>query len=319
MPLAPETSRTPVAPLPRVTILLATHNGARYLPEQLASYVAQKDVDWDLWVSDDGSTDTTRDLIGDFRRQHGAGRDIRLLTGPCRGSAAANFMTLLTHPDLPPDRPVALSDQDDVWLPDKLARALSILNASPPMAIYSAQYFLTDAALNVMGQSRPPHRPPSFRNALVQNVVSGHSLVMDGAARALVCQAGVPRGIAYHDWWLYQLISGAGGHIHVDTAHMTKYRQHETNVMGAHDGLRATLHRCAQVLGRTYGDWIEANVTALSRVDHLLTPENRTLLERFRAAPKGPARPLALARLGLYRQSLAATASFYLATALGRV
>ncbi|MCJ7874804.1 glycosyltransferase [Phaeobacter sp. J2-8] len=304
---------------PRITILLATYNGAQYLPDQLASYVAQRDVAWDLWVSDDGSTDNTRAIIDAFRVQHGTGRDIRLLEGP-RAGAAANFMSLLTHPDLPLDGPVALSDQDDVWHPDKLSTALAALHASGPMTLYSAQCFHTDAALNVIGLSRPPPRAPSFRNALVQNVVSGHSLVMDAQARALVRAAGLPRGgIPYHDWWLYQLISGAGGHIHVDTARMNHYRQHDTNVMGAHEGLRATLHRCAQVLGRTYGGWIDANIAALNTITHLLTPENRILLRIFTDTRPGPARCLAFWRGGLYRQTRLASASFYLAAMLGRV
>jgi glycosyltransferase involved in cell wall biosynthesis len=302
----------------RITILLCTLNGAAHLEEQLNSYLAQDHPHWDLWVSDDGSTDGTLDVLEEFRRRHGASHDIRVLPGPRRGTAA-NFLTLLCHPDLPANRPVALSDQDDVWLPGKLTRALAALDRSGPVTLYSGQSFHTDAALRQIGLSRPPRRTPSFRNALTQNVVSGHSLVMDAGALALVRQAGVPDAVPYHDWWLYQLISGAGGQVRVDTARMIHYRQHGDNAMGAHEGWQATLERVGQVLGRTYGDWIARNTAALDRVADLLTPENRALLAAMRAVPPGPARARLLWRLGLYRQTRAATAAFYLAALLGRV
>lgn len=303
---------------PRVTIVMATFNGAAHLREQLDSFCAQRGVDWDLWVSDDGSTDDTRALLSAFQQVQGGGRTVRLVDGPGQGSAA-NFMTLLAHPDLPTDRPVALSDQDDVWHPDKLARAVAALETSGPMTLYSGQSLHTDAMLRVIGHSRPPQRAPGFCNALVQNVVSGHSIVMDPAALALVRKAGVPDGIPYHDWWLYQLISGAGGHIRVDRARMVHYRQHSTNTMGAHHGLSASVRRLGQVFGKTYGGWIRANTAALSRVAPLLTPQHQSCLRAFCAAPRGPRRALALRQLGLYRQSRATTAVLVLATALGRI
>lgn len=313
-----EPSKKKTAFLPRVTILLATYNGATYLHDQLMSYVAQSYTKWDLWISDDGSTDGTYDVITAFRAAHGANHTIHLLEGPRQG-AAANFMFLLTHPDLPSDRPVALSDQDDVWHRDKLAHALNRVRASGECFLYSGQSYHVNRDLKVTGFSRPLRRSPGFRNALTQNVVSGHSIVMDPKALALVRQAGIPEGIPYHDWWIYLLVSGAGGHIHVDDAPMIRYRQHGNNAMGAHDGLRATWIRASQVIGSIYGGWVGANVAALRAVSSLLTPEHRALLNIFEHTRPGPARTRALWRAGLYRQSRLASAAFYLAVFLGRV
>ncbi len=302
----------------RITILLATHNGAAHLPEQLASYVAQTDANWDLWVSDDGSTDATPALLETFRETQAQARDIRLLSGPREGPVA-NFMSLLTHPELP-SGPVALSDQDDVWWPDKLARARAALAASDRVTLYGAQSVHTDSGLRAIGRSHPPRRPLGFANALTQNVVSGHSTVLSAEALALVRRAGLVR-VPYHDWWLYQLISGAGGRVKIDSNQVLFYRQHKQNAMGAHQGLQASLRRASQVLGRTYGDWIAANLAALDSAAALLTPENRATLTALRTLPHraGPARAQAIARLGLYRQSTLASASFYLAATLGRV
>ena len=302
----------------RITILLATRNGAAHLRDQLASYRAQEDAAWDLWVSDDGSTDATPTILAEFQTEIGDRHAMRLLSGPKRG-VVANFLSLLTHPDLP-QGPVALSDQDDVWFPDKLARARAALAAEAPVTLYGAQSIHTNVDLREIGRSRAPQRPPTFANALTQNIVSGHSTVLSAAALALVREAG-PVDVPHHDWWLYQLISGAGGTVKIDPEPVLFYRQHGQNTMGAHRGALASLRRAGQVLGRTYGCWIDANTTALAGCSELLTAENRALLAAFRALPRnaGLARLRALSRLGLYRQGRLATAAFHLAATLGRI
>ncbi|WP_028914014.1 glycosyltransferase [Pseudorhodobacter ferrugineus] len=303
----------------RITIILCTFNGAAYLEAQLQSYLAQSHSLWDLWVSDDGSTDETWAVLEKFQRDHGQGREIRVLRGPGRG-ACVNFLSLLCHPDLPAG-PVALSDQDDMWMPQKLARALAALGAAGPLALYGAQSLHCDAGLRVLGQSVSMPHPPTFGIALVQNVVSGHSAVLSADAVALVRSAGVPNAVPFHDWWLYQLISGAGGDIVIDPDPVLYYRQHGANVMGAHRGLRARIDRITVAMGGRYGDWIAANLAALAGVERLLTAENRKVLTRLRAQPRraGLARARAFAACGVRRQSLAATAVLYVALMLGRV
>ena len=108
---------------PHVHVLMATWNGAAHLEEQLRSFEAQTHRDWSLWVSDDGSTDATGRILADHAAAH-PGR-VHLFEGPRRGSAA-NFLSLLAQPDLPPGV-VALADQDDVWLPHRLERGLEWL------------------------------------------------------------------------------------------------------------------------------------------------------------------------------------------------
>ncbi|QFT83295.1 UDP-Glc:alpha-D-GlcNAc-diphosphoundecaprenol beta-1,3-glucosyltransferase WfgD (plasmid) [Roseovarius sp. THAF27] len=304
----------------RFTILLCTYQGERHLPAQLESYLAQTYKAWDLWVSDDGSRDATRALIEAFRAEAGPDRTVRIITGPGQG-ATRNFLSLLCHPDLPPG-PVALSDQDDIWLPHKLERAAAALSAAAPVTLYGAQSHYVDAALQPIGKSPLPRRAPSFANALTQNIVSGYTMVLNDDALALARRAGVPAAaLPYHDWWLYQLISGAGGTVAIDTEPAVLYRQHGDNVMGAHHGMAATLRRMRMVLDRRYGDWLDANMTALEACDALLTPDARSRLAAVRAVPRGHTlrRVLAFARAGLHRQTRRTTAMLYLAAALGRV
>lgn len=295
-----------------VTLLMATHNGAAHLPAQLASIAAQSHGDWQLWVSDDGSTDDTRALIEDFARTH----PVHLIEGP-RAGAAANFMHLLCHPDLPAG-PVALSDQDDIWLPGKLARALAALQDVHGPALYGAQSLHVDATGTPLGPSPATPRGPSFENALVQNVVSGHSAVLNAQGLALVRRAGMPARIAFHDWWLYALMTGAGGRIILDPEQVLHYRQHGANVMGSFRGLRARMARLGLMLRGDFGRWMAANRAGLRATD-VLTPEARAALRAIDQSCPGPARAATLRRLGVHRQGRVDTAAVMIAAALGRI
>lgn len=303
-----------------IRILMCTHNGAEHLGEQLASFLAQEHVDWSLWVSDDGSRDATLQILEDFRAAH-PDREIRILRGPGRGSAF-NYLTLLAHPELD-DSMVALSDQDDVWRPEKLARAaarLQGLGDDPVPTAYGAGWYVTDAALQVRNRSRMPRRGASFGNAMVQTILSGHSLVINAAARRLVAAAGVHNEVKSHDWWIYLLVTGVGGRVLVDEAPVLYYRQHRTNTVGANSGLHAAFRRAALLLGGDYRGWIEGNCRALAAGTVPLTPSNRHLLGQFMAADSaGGLRRLRLFRqLGLYRQTWQGTLLLLLAAALGR-
>jgi len=302
----------------RITILLCTFNGAANLDAQLQSYLAQTHQAWDLWVSDDGSTDGTRAILDQFCRDHSIGRNIRILDGPRRGSTV-KYMTLLCHPDLPPG-PVALSDQDDVWMPQKLSRALAALGHVDGVALYGAQSLHTDQSLRVVGQSIPMPRTPCFGNALVQNIVSGHSAALSTDALKLVRRAGIPHGVPYHDWWLYLLVSGAGGTVVIDPEPVLFYRQHTTNAMGAHRGMSAHINRLKLFIGHHFADWLTANIAALTLVEHLLSGPNKAALAQLRAHPRQRrlGRTFAFSRCGIKRQRWAATALIYFAVMLGR-
>lgn len=300
-----------------VSILMATRNGATYLSDQLASIAAQSHRNWTLWVSDDGSTDTTRDLVQDFARLH----PVRLVSGPSRG-AAANFLTLLMHPDLPPG-PVAFADQDDVWLPEKLDMAVARLAQTDPgtPGLYGADSMAVDTALRPLGRHRPHRRAPEFANALVQNQFSGHTMVLNAAAVTLARAAGLPHGVRFHDWWLYQLVAGAGGDLCRDHHIAALYRQHRANAQGAPFGPRAGLGRLAGLFGGGWGDAMRAHARALHRVSHLLTPASRALLTAYLDgfAPRGPARVGAYLRHGLIRSSPCHTLALLICAFFGRV
>lgn len=314
--------RNPFEKLHRVTVLLACYRGARHLPAQLESIATQQDIDWRLIASDDGSDDDTWAVLNSFhalypdrvRLRHGPGQ-----RGPW--SASTHFLDLLCDPALSTDTGyVALSDQDDIWYPEKLKQALLYLRTvSEEPAVYSARSRHITEYGKALGLSRCYAGLPTFANAQVENRVSGHAAVLTPAALALVRAVG-PVPVPYHDWWIYLLVTGAGGRVINDPLPRLDYRQHGGNVLGAPRGLRATLGRMAVVLGRDGPAMMQANRAALDRARPHLTAEARALLDALdRAAPCGPARVRALRRLGISRQARAADAFLWLAALLGKV
>jgi glycosyltransferase involved in cell wall biosynthesis len=304
-----------------VTILLGLYNGARFLGEQLASYAAQEGVRWSLLAADDGSTDATRAILARFAADDRA-RRIALIDGPGRG-AAPNFLRLLAVAD-PDTQLAALSDQDDVWLPGKLARAAAALHGLPRdlPALYCGRTMICDARLNRLGTSPDFRRAPSFRNALVQNIAGGNTMVLNRAALRLARAAAPEAGeVVMHDWWLYQLVTGAGGLVLYDREPMVLYRQHGTNLIGANASLAARVRRARLVAGGLLRRWNETNIAALTASAHRLTPENRAILAAFAEAKQAPFRTRigTLARLGLYRQTRAGRASYWAAAAAGLI
>lgn len=301
-----------------VAILLATRNGARFLPAQLESIAAQTHENWSLHVSDDGSCDPTLGIVAEFARAH-PGRRIVWRRGPGRGSTA-NFLSLICDAAIRADF-VALADQDDVWLPGKLARAVSRLEThrdSP--ALYGSRSWITGPDLEVRGLSPMPRRAPGFRNALVQNLAGGNTMVLNAPARQVLRRVAVLDGVACHDWWLYQIISGVGGRVIFDPVATLLYRQHGANQIGSNTGLVAALRRLAWLARGRYAQWNQANTQALGRAARMLTPENRACLEAFRALRdrRGFTALRRLHEAGLFRQSRAGDLTLALAVLLGR-
>ncbi len=302
---------------------MAVHDGAATLPDQLASIAAQTHRNWRLLARDDGSRDNSREILRAFAAE---GHDARLLTGTGRG-AADNFMALIrAMPDhAPADSWLAFADQDDVWLPEKLARALATLGkaGSPdqPM-LYCSRTWICDADLRNRRLSAPRPRPPGFRNALVQNIASGNTILLNPAAARLVCAAAREVDtVVIHDWWIYLLVTGAGGKIVHDDRPGLLYRQHAGNLIGANDGIGARLHRLRRLLAGDMRRWTDSNIAALSRSAARLSPANRALLETFAAMRAMPLPRLlsAFRSLGLYRQTHSATFALWLAVLLGRL
>lgn len=302
-----------------LTILLASYRGERFIAAQLDSIARQTFQDWRLIASDDGSNDATRAILADFAASRPTGQ-VHVIDGPRQG-ATQNFLHLLS---VAPDGPVAFCDQDDVWFPDKLARAVAALSAHDGPAHYAARTIITDATLNPVAQSRHFLRSLGFRNAVVQAIMAGNTSVFNAPAAAILrrCAAAAQaHEVPSHDWWAYQITSGVGAQLIHDERPALFYRQHAASEMGRNDTVIALSRRMGRLLAGQYGAWLAANHAALDAVSAELRPENRRILDRLGTAlhQAGPAAAMTLAHLGLYRQTSPGTAALYAAAFLGRL
>lgn len=299
-----------------VAILLCTFDGARFLPAQLESIRGQTFRNWRIVASDDGSRDDTTAILAAFRD---AVPGTQALDGPRRGFRR-NFLSLICNPLADADH-VAFCDQDDVWNDDKLERALRALATVPAgvPALYCSRTTLIDDAGRVIGASPLFRRPPSFRNALTQNIAGGNTMVLNRAARDILRAAGDSVEVPSHDWWTYIAVTAAEGHVIYDPVPTLAYRQHGANAIGG-DTRRTVANRIAETFSRAHFRAFDAHRAALARIADLISPENRCVLQhlgRYRKAPF-PSHALHFRRAGLYRQTAASDAGLIAAALVRR-
>ena len=301
----PTTSSKPADEVePCVVILLALHNGEEFLQAQLDSLAMQRNVRWKLLVSDDGSTDAGLSLVHRFAKRFTQGQ-VRLVAGP-RVDASANFMHMLNHTVTDTDY-VAFCDQDDVWLPDKLSRAVDAISKVPKEtpALYFSRRLLCNAKLQVTGVTSPVRSTPGFRNALVQNIAAGNTIMLNSAAITLLKNCRSVHSVPLHDWWAYLLVTGAGGQVIFGQEPSLFYRQHGRNLLGAcHGWTGRARHIRLSLLGRSKR-WNDANLNAVQSIRSVLTSENRAAFDTFIKARTEPLyrRLNLIKQSGVYRQS----------------
>lgn len=303
-----------------VAILLASHNGERFIGGQLASIGAQTHRSWELWVSDDGSSDSTLEKVRLFANQGREDR-VHVIAGPGRGFVA-NFLSLACNPGIKADY-FAFCDQDDVWLEEKLETAVKALSQLAPgqPGAYFGRTQIVDAENRPTGFSPLFSRKPALENALVQSIGGGNTMVINAAARNILCVAGHDLDVASHDWWTYLAVCACAGVAIYDDKPLVRYRQHGQNVIGENSSALARLFRVRLLLSGRFSAWIDANLTGLERLDAVIPAHNRAIISDFRALRREKrafSRLIGLHRQGLYRQTFPGTLSLYAAALLGK-
>lgn len=305
---------------PLVIILMATFNGASYLREQLDSIAKQTHQNWQLIVSDDGSVDETLLILKDFQAGFPEGQVI-IRSGPQAGSAD-NFMSMLKDESFKADY-YAFSDQDDVWLPNKIEVAINKIAAHQKNDlpfIYCSRTTYVDEALKECGVSPLFVFPRTFRNALVQSIAGGNTMVFNHATKIL-CHQEKKLSVVVHDWWLYMLVSGAGGVVEYDPNPHILYRQHKDALIGGSYKLSDRFKNIARIFKGEFKKVISINVDALDQVQHLFTHENQEVYKIFKIMREVnlKSRIRLMIASGIYRQSARGTLSLVLAVILKRI
>jgi glycosyltransferase involved in cell wall biosynthesis len=221
----------------KIQILMATYNGEKYIDEQLNSIINQSYNNWELLVRDDCSTDKTLKILADYVEKYPA--KIKLIdSSGVRMGACGNFAELINNSNADY---VMFSDQDDVWLPNKIERTLDAMKSiegkkdvGNPILIHTDLH-VVDEALNTTNssmwklQNLNPH-VKNINRLMVHNNVTGCTMMIN---RALANMAkDIPEGAIMYDWWI-ALIAASFGEIEFMREGSMLYRQHGKNDIGA--------------------------------------------------------------------------------------
>jgi rhamnosyltransferase len=262
----------------------------------MESILAQEGVDLAIVVRDDASTDGTRRELARFEHD----QRIRIVAATAAsGSAARNFLTLIRENAADGFDCVAFADQDDLWNPDKLRRACSMLLAGGSAGYSSATVAMwedgREQVLKISGT-------PTASDFLFEGAGQGCTFVLtagfyERVRRFLVTGGELTHGIHYHDWLVYALARSWGLHWCFDAQPSLRYRQHAGNDTGA----RGTLPGIARRLSRIRHGWYGAQLRAIAEVCRVAAPANDTVLAWHRRLVQadGWRKRLAIARFCL--------------------
>ncbi len=266
-----------------MVVLLATHNGIRFLDQQVDSILSQEGVEVRVLALDDASTDGTVEWLSTK-----AADDERFtsLPSPGRaGSAAANFYRLIEVADPAPDELVAFADQDDIWVPTKLARHAKLLTDGAHNGVSSNVTSFTSNGHRSLVRKAFPQRELDF---LLESPGPGSTFLITPRLLDLVRQTlhdspEAPQ-VEYHDSLIYAIARAHGFTWLIDDVSSVDYRQHDANVMGSNVGIASAVERLRLI--RTH--WLRNHSTLLTRVAlHVAPADSAPRFERMLALLTG--------------------------------
>ena len=251
-------------------VLLATHNGMPWLEEQLNSILSQRDVNVELHISDDASSDDTIDYLTNL-----AQKDIRIkLLSPRKlGSAGKNFFRLINEVDLQDKCDyVAFSDQDDIWEPNKLIRHIDLAKKNKADGVSSdVTAFWESGPKRLIVKSQPQLK----WDYLFESAGPGCTFLMtpwllNKVREQLMNPQSYAPQVVLHDWLTYAVCRAHGRKWIIDPQPSMLYRQHSNNVVGANIGLKAKFARFKKLRQ----GWYRAEVIKVVQVAILISGSN---------------------------------------------
>lgn len=237
-------------PYTRVTVVMATYNGERHLREQIDSILAQEQVEVELYIRDDHSSDQTVTIIEEYAARY---PNIRLLPQiPVQMKVTKNFYSIIRDVNFENTGFMAYSDQDDIWLPGKLSAAIQAMR-DHDTDCYASNLLMGNANAKIISDrsffqrilgyfmNRKSNRQTAFDHYF-EAASAGCTLVLNNKAIRYFQQRirqiyEVLPSDASHDWSTYAITRLKGFRWYIDTHSYIIYRQHGDNAYGANLGM----------------------------------------------------------------------------------
>ncbi len=217
----------------KVAVLMSTYNGQKYLCEQIESILSQNSVEVEIFIRDDGSSDSTRDILTDYVEKYS-----NIHTDFAENVGVGNsFMNLLYSVSDTFDY-YSLADQDDIWENNKLIESINLLQKSGKLLYGSNQECVDKYGASIGLRYNPNekiHQSPI--SILEKNMIAGCTMVLSCKLFKVLTEKNNRPSPSLlrnriHDVWIAMIASLYDGIVY-DPRSFIKYRQHENNVVGA--------------------------------------------------------------------------------------
>ncbi len=277
-----------------ITVLLAVFCGEKYLREQIDSILNQSLKDVRLVIRDDGSTDSSPEIIEEYANKFP--ERITVLSGKPTGSAMANFYEMLKAVD---DDYIMFSDQDDIWVKDKVQITFDkMLKAESgerdkPILVHT-DLTVVNKDMSIIANSFFSFQKIypddlSLNRLLVQNYVTGCTVMINRALKNRALP--IPANAAMHDWWL-ALTAASFGSIVTIKQPTVYYRQHGDNEVGAKAGgglafIIRKLKTFSEVSKNVAETYIQAELL-LNAYGDILPDDKREIIEAYISISEAP-------------------------------
>lgn len=223
-----EKDKTLISQKKTIQILMSTYNGEKYIREQLDSFLKLDNYNnIKVLIRDDGSTDGTIDILMEYKEKYGfevyLGENLGV-----NGSMLWLFSNCSKNADF-----YALSDQDDVWLPNKFTILFNALKENYDengIYLFASCSAITNEKLEIIGKSTVPMYGVNFYNSMIQNICPGHTQVFNKKLLDVIKFIDSSE-ISVIDHWIY-LISSALGKVVFTENTTVLHRQHNDNCVG---------------------------------------------------------------------------------------
>lgn len=305
----------------KVAIVLGFYDGYKFINKQLQSIFDQTHKNFIIFIADDNSKEKLsleKLNINEINK-----KKIRVVFRNKNIGYAQNFLNTLVSIDGYFDY-YAFSDQDDIWHREKLEKAINSLEEYPHnhANLYGSRTELIGESEEIkLGKSIEFKKSPSFQNALTQSIFGGNTMVFNRKAFDLICSSNINQKIIAHDWWCYQIISGAGGNIFYDKNIYLKYRQHTNNLIGSNVSLKDKWLRFCKVANGYFKTQNDHNLRAINNNQNLLIKSNRKTLNNFIKARNSNFLKsiFYFVKSGVYRQTLIGNIALFIGVVIKKI